>query len=72
MSENCRDAEIGRQTGLRIQGPQGCAGSIPVPGTDKVQTCPAISGILSSAQVPPRRDARKGVEVRSLSWAHKE
>ncbi len=31
-----RDAEIGRQTGLRIQGPQGCAGSIPVPGTQMI------------------------------------
>ena len=29
----CRDAEIGRQAGLRIQCPQGRAGSIPVLGT---------------------------------------
>jgi hypothetical protein len=33
----CRDAGTGRQAGLRIQCPQGRAGSIPVLGTVKFQ-----------------------------------
>jgi hypothetical protein len=32
------DGEIGRRSGLKIRGPQGCGGSSPPPGTIKKPT----------------------------------
>jgi hypothetical protein len=33
----CPDGEIGRRSGLKIRRPQGCGGSSPPPGTNKIK-----------------------------------